>query len=468
MAFVSKLNAMGTALSYGTYLGGTRYNAAYGIAVDPAGNAYVTGVTNSTDFPVTASAFATPNRAPGAQGDVFAVKLNPLGNALLYSSVFGGNGTDYGAAIAVDTNGNAYVTGRTFLFGSTYTSIPTTTNALQRCGSNDAFITKLDAAGSTLLYSSHLGGRGVSASTGIAVGADSSVWVAGSTISADFPVTTGSFQRAYKGAGPNAFDSDSLLPYGGDAFVTRMDLTGPVRLQAGCVVNGASFAPGPISPGAIVSILGGGMGPETGVGGTVTNGQVDTSVASTRVLFDGIPAPLLYVRSDQINAVAPYGIRSGSANIQVEYRGEKANVLSATVVEATPAAFTSNASGVGQAAVLNQDGSINSPANPVRPGSIVSLFVTGLGRTDPQGVDGKLNDSPLPKPVLSVAAYVGGRDAEILYAGAAPQLVSGAFQVNLRVPPGTFGSDSTPLMLVVSDSRGVVAGAQDGLTLAVR
>ena len=90
------------------------------------------------------------------------------------------------------------MTGRTFLFGSTYTSIPTTTNALQRCGSNDAFITKLDAAGSTLLYSSHLGGRGVSASTGIAVGADSSVWVAGSTISADFPVTTGSFQRAYK------------------------------------------------------------------------------------------------------------------------------------------------------------------------------------------------------------------------------------------------------------------------------
>ena len=106
-----------------------------------------------------------------------------------------------------------------------------------------------------------------------------------------------------------------------------MDLTGPVRLQAGCVVNGASFAPGPISPGAIVSILGGGMGPETGVGGTVTNGQVDTSVATTRVLFDGIPAPLLYVRSDQINAVAPYGIRSGSTNIQVEYRGEKATSL---------------------------------------------------------------------------------------------------------------------------------------------
>ena len=79
-----KLNAMGTALSYGTYLGGTRYNAAYGIAVDPTGNAYVTGVTNSTDFPVTAGAFATPNRAPGAQGHVFAVKLNPLGNALLY------------------------------------------------------------------------------------------------------------------------------------------------------------------------------------------------------------------------------------------------------------------------------------------------------------------------------------------------------------------------------------------------
>ena len=161
--FAGSARAMGRRSQDGDH---SDYNGAYGIAVDSSGNAYVTGVTNSADFPVTACAFVTPNRAPPPQGDVFAVKLNPLGSALLYSSVFGGNGTDYGVAITVDASGNAYVAGRTFAFGSTYSSIPTTPNALQRCGSDDAFVAKLDAGGSALLYSSHLGGPMISSQTG--------------------------------------------------------------------------------------------------------------------------------------------------------------------------------------------------------------------------------------------------------------------------------------------------------------
>ncbi len=468
MAFVSKLNAAGTALAYSTYLGGARYTAAYGIAVDSAGSAYVTGVTNSPDFPVTAGAFVTPNRAAGAQGDVFVAKVNPAGSALSYASVFGGNGTDYGTSIVAGPDGSAYIAGRTFSFGARYTSIPTTPDALQRCGSNDAFLAKLDATGSTLVYSSHLGGNSKAAATSLALSSDGAVWVAGSTNNAAFPVTAGALQSAYKGEGSGSFDSDNLLPYGGDAFITKVDLTGSLHLQAGCVVNGASFGLGSVSPGAIVSILGGGMGPAVGVGGAVTNGRLQTTIAETRVLFDGIPAPLLYVRSDQINAVVPYGVSGSTTQIQVEYKGEKSNTISAPVAAATPAVFTSNASGTGQGAVLNQDGSVNSPANPAARGSVVSLYATGLGQTDPAGEDGKVNGDVLPKPLLTAGVFIGPGEAEIRYAGAAPLLVAGAFQVNFVIPAGIPPSDATPILLFVKDSRGVITGGQDGVTIAVR
>jgi uncharacterized protein (TIGR03437 family) len=467
-AFVAKLNASGTVLEYGTFLGGSGDNEAYGIAVDASGNAYVTGVTNSPDFPTTADAFVTPNRAPGPQGDVFVVKLNPAGSALLYSSVFGGNGSDFGSAITVDADGNAYVAGRTFPRNVVYSSIPTTANAVQRCGSYDAFIGKLDPTGSRLLYSSHLGGRGLSAATAIAFGPNSSVWVAGSTTGADFPVTQGAVQTVYKGAGSSPFDSDSLMPYGGDAFVAKMDLAGPTRLQAGCVVNGASFNGGGIAPGTIVSVLGGGMGPESGAGGTVTNGRVDTAIGSTRVLFDGVPAPLLYARTDQINAVAPYGI-TGTTKVQVEYQGEKSNVISVPIIDATPAIFTMNASGVSQGAVLNQDYSMNSPANPADRGSVVSVYVTGLGRTTPDGVDGTVNDIPLEIPVLTVTAYVQHVEAEVVWAGSAPMLVFGAFQVNVRVPAEVLPTPVADLTLFVSDSSGGGGfKTQNNVTIAVR
>ena len=95
------------------------------------------------------------------------------------------------------------------------------------------------------------------------------------------------------------------------------------------------------------------------------------------MLFDGIPAPIPYVRSDQINAVVRYGIVGSTTSIQVEYNGQRSKPISALVVAATPSAFTANSSGVGNAAALNQDGSVNTLVNPARPGSIVTLFVTG-------------------------------------------------------------------------------------------
>src|SRR5205814_8754446 len=123
-AFVTKLNPTGSALVYSTYLGGSSSDAGSGIAVDAAGNAYVTGGTGSTDFPTTIGAFQTTKG--GGFRDAFVTKLNPTGSALVYSTYLGGSGDDYGYGIALDALGNAYVTG-----GTGSTDFPTTPGAIQ-------------------------------------------------------------------------------------------------------------------------------------------------------------------------------------------------------------------------------------------------------------------------------------------------------------------------------------------------
>jgi len=214
-AFVTKLNPTGSALVYSTYLGGSSSDAGYGIAVDAAGNAYVTGGTGSTDFPTTIGAFQTTKG--GGFRDAFVTKLNPTGSALVYSTYLGGSGDDYGEGIKLDAAGNAYVTGGT---GSTV--FPTTAGAFQRtfgapvcdgCTSN-AFVTKLDPTGSALVYSTYLGGSGRDGGWGIAVDTLGNAYVTGSTTSStNFPTTTGAFQTTYGGGF-------------GEAFVTKLNPTG--------------------------------------------------------------------------------------------------------------------------------------------------------------------------------------------------------------------------------------------------
>jgi hypothetical protein len=184
-AFVAKLNAAGSALVYATYLGGSGYETGFGIAVDGGGNAYVTGATDSTDFP-TQSALQ-PAYAGGAP-DGFVAKLNAAGSALLYSTYLGGGHVitspyGYGRGIAVDSAGNAYVTGNT-----ESPDFPTQ-SALQPLfgGTEDAFVTELNAAGNALVYSTFLGGRNFDEGAGIAVDSAGSAYVIGRTGSDDFP-----------------------------------------------------------------------------------------------------------------------------------------------------------------------------------------------------------------------------------------------------------------------------------------
>jgi hypothetical protein len=208
--FVAKLNASGTALLYSTYIGGHEAvdEVATGIAVNAAGEAYVTGYTDASDFPVANAIQPTY----GGNGDGFVFKLSASGSTLLYSTYLGGSAKDVGFGIALDSSGNAYVAGYT---GST--NFPTA-NAFQSTyggGNSDAFLTKLASDGSSLMYSTYLGGSGTDASAYqcVAVDASGSAYLIGGTESGNFPLV-------------NAFQTVNHGGDGGDGFVAKFTPNG--------------------------------------------------------------------------------------------------------------------------------------------------------------------------------------------------------------------------------------------------
>lgn len=208
-AFVAKLNATGSALVYSTYLGGSRPDLAWDIAVNVTGEAYVTGITGSTDFPT-----ANPIQPSiGGSFDAFVAKLNATGSALVYSTYLGGDDFDHAFSIAVDATGNAYVTGAT-----SSTDFPTA-NALQPILSSrdDAFVAKLNTAGSILVYSTYLGGSSGDVARGIAVDATGNAYVTGTTSSTDFP-TANALQPALSGIA--------------DGFVTKLNPSGSILVYS--------------------------------------------------------------------------------------------------------------------------------------------------------------------------------------------------------------------------------------------
>ncbi len=195
--FVAKMNSAGSQILYAVYFGGSGNDSGRGIAADASGNVYVTGVTASSDFPVTSGAFSS--RASGGE-DAFVLKLDPTGH-LLYSTYLGGEKDDYGYAIAVDSAGNAYVTGQ-----SSSNSFPVSTGSFQTSnhgGLSDCFVSKLNTSGSALVYSTLLGGSAMDKCAGLAVDSLGNAYVAGTTYSVDFPTLT-SFQSSLLG-NSNAF-----------------------------------------------------------------------------------------------------------------------------------------------------------------------------------------------------------------------------------------------------------------------
>jgi Beta-propeller repeat len=261
-AFVLKLNSAGTAIVYSTYLGGSSGDTGYAIAVDAAGNAYLAGETVSSDFPTTPGAFRT---TPPSGDTGFAAKLNATGSALIYSTYLGGSGRDYAQGIAIDGSGNAYVMGVT-----ASSDFPTTLGAFQTVfggGGGDAYLSKLNPAGSALVYSTYLGGSGSEGSyNGIAVDASGNAYLAGSTQSTNFPTTPGAFQTVFAGGSTNGFVA-KLNPTGSAlVYSTYVGGTTGENVLQGIAIDGAgnvysTFYTGatdfPVTPGAFQTASGG-------------------------------------------------------------------------------------------------------------------------------------------------------------------------------------------------------------------
>ena len=199
-------------------------------------------------------------------------------------------------------------------------------------------------------------------------------------------------------------------------------------IQPSGVLNGASLAAGPVSPGEAVTLFG------------------SIYAASPLLFFNGVPAPITYAGLNQVNAIVPFGLDlSNPAQVEIR-QGLASTKTLVPVAAASPAIFTLNATGGGPGAILNQDYSVNSPLNRAARGSVIQVYGTGFGALNPLPADGQLTQV-LAATTSAVTAVINGVPAEVLYAGAAPGLIAGVIQINVRVPDGLSANPATPISL---------------------
>jgi uncharacterized protein (TIGR03437 family) len=177
---------------------------------------------------------------------------------------------------------------------------------------------------------------------------------------------------------------------------------------------------------------------------------------------------MLYTSATQVSAIVPYAVGIGStADVNVTYQGQSLTAAAIPVASSLSGIFTTNSAGFGQAAAVNQNGTINSSAAPARLGSIISVYMTGEGQTNPAGVDGKPAAQPLPQPLLPVSATMAGQQVSVAYAGGAPGNVAGLMQVNLQIPSNLVQTVAAgPISVPVVVSVGF-APSQTNVTISV-
>lgn len=218
-AFVAELNTTGNALVYSSYLGGTGYDVGEGITVDSSGDAYVTGLTQSTNFPIAGTAPAPMQPTLNGSQNAFVTKVGTTGVSLVYSTFLGGSEQDSGQSIQVDSSGNAYIAGYSFSPNFVTVNPPSTTPIQSTIGGGaDAFVCELNAAGSGLTFSTFLGGSGDDRAYGLAFDGSGNIYAAGTTSSTNFPTTSGVFQPSLTGAS--------------NAFVTKLNPAGASLLYS--------------------------------------------------------------------------------------------------------------------------------------------------------------------------------------------------------------------------------------------
>ena len=447
---VDKLNASGSAMLYATYLSGNGLSVPQGIAIDAAGDAFVVGFTQAADFPVTPGAFQT-GYFPSAEYMEFVTKLNPQGTGLVYSTFLGAT-RNYASEVKVDAQGGSYV--------------------LAQGGaelSSGGYLSHLSADGSALIYSTYLP---TTNKFDLDLDSAGSAFVAGAAGYALLAASPGAFQSGFEGSLANAYAA-KFTPDGESAGATY---AGPLQTGAtpliavapnGAIVlaeqtsvfsiypwltvqNAASGEAGTVAPGEIVTLRGYGIGPATAA---VAAGQAPVDqLGGTQVTFGGIAAPVFSAQSQQVTVQVPWEIAGQtSTEVVVTYNGgpPAGASASAPVVVATAAP--------GIFAVANSDGTLNSPSNPAKVGGFITIYGTGGGVTNPLGITGGLwpITASLVTLTLPVSVSIGGTNAIVLYAGSAPTLESGYFQINVSLPSGPQASSAVNLVVTVGDSSSV-------------
>ena len=268
-----------------------------------------------------------------------------------------------------------------------------------------------------------------------------------------------------KSGDPNTVYFAAGVPNGGTAPHGILgSIAPPAAITA--IYNSAGGQTAAIAPGEVVSIVGQTVGASPAVSGAIpASGRVASMLAATSVTFNGLPAPVLYSSSVQTNVIVPYGV-AGSATASVVMQttsGQTTAAFSIPVVASVPGVFATDEAGSGPALVLNVDGTVNSAANPAAKGSVILLFATGEGQTNPPGQDGLVFTTDiLREPVLPVSLTIGGQTAQVLYAGGSPGDVSGVMEVEALVP-ATAASGADAIMLTVG-----TASSQASVTVSVK
>lgn len=445
-----------------------RLNSPVGLAVDSRGNLYIADTANNRIRLVAANGVISTVAGNGLEG--YSGDGGPGANASLYHPL----------GVAVDGAGNLY--------------IADTLNSRIRMVSTEGVISTLAGNGGV----GYAGDNGPAAAaqlsfpTAVAVDGHGDVFIAdagqdprlvfngGSArirmVSAKGIITTvaGNGISGDSGDGGLATAAELTTSFGlavgstGDLYIGDTGSSAVRMLQPmnasptiAAVLDAASESAIPVSPGKIVAIYGSALGPETLTGNEPSKGVFGTLVGGTTVSFNGIAAPIIYASATQIAAIAPYEISgAATAQVTVSYQGQVSPAFTVPVAASAPSLFSFNATGAGQAAAVNADGSLNTAANPAKAGDYISFFATGEGRTSPQGVDGALAmTAPYPAPILAVRVYIGGIPAAVVYAGAAPAEVAGLMQVVVQIPAGVAPGGYVPVVLQVGAASTVNGAA---------
>jgi uncharacterized protein (TIGR03437 family) len=258
------------------------------------------------------------------------------------------------------------------------------------------------------------------------------------TITAALPNFSGGAQITVRASG----GSDTMA-------VVTSSATSAITIAS--ITNAASSAPGAIAPGELLAIKGNGLGPAAGVSYSLNpaTGMVEATLAGVRVFFGTLAAPILYASASQVNVVVPYEVAGQSkVALQVSYSSNLSAVTALAVAGASPAAFTFNSTGSGQAVATNQDYSSNGASNPAAKNSYVTIYFTGGGQTNPAGITGGVSGLTLQN-VATTTATVGGVPATVAFSGAAPTLVDGVCQLNIQLSPNTPSGPAQPLMITI-------------------